>query len=498
MMSCQTASKVDGDEHCGDGVSVGRDPFDVTLLGEYARSLLLGTAGITAVLWAAQWSLDSGALGSTAFTMVIANLLIIGAAVGQWFAGFPRLILLAGLASWVTLEMVAGKDSVSWWQPALMFSPAVTVVSLIVLMYRDLMFAIGGRLKVTWRGKTIVVFVLAAMIYMIVIPGVDAVVGGQQGKPQSYRIEDLSLAETLRVRSSKLAVFAIFAYTGACVGSFLNVVAASAPRGESIAFRSSACPQCGTPIRRIDNLPIVSYLSLGGRCRDCSAEIPIRYFITEAVGLVIFASLFLYELVTGAANVPGFQLYHHAGILWIILYTKWPVVGIYFFHCLLFSCILMLALTERDRLNAPPWLVATLIVLCLATVVASPTMLTVSIADQTPFQVSETFPSWLDRAANSLGGGLFGWAFARFIVTIRRLRLKRSSSLTLAFVLLGMALGWQAILTIAVVWLIAVKLLASQHGRKVRPSWLTATALLFAIAMLHHPVWRWTASTLSF
>ena len=61
------------------------------------------------------------------------------------------------------------------------------------------------------------------------------------------------------------------------------------------------------PIRRIDNLPLISYLNLGGRCRNCLSAIPVRYFLTELIGATIFGSLFLYELVTGAANVPELQ-----------------------------------------------------------------------------------------------------------------------------------------------------------------------------------------------
>ncbi|MEO9595206.1 hypothetical protein, partial [Rhodopirellula bahusiensis] len=52
--------------------------------------------------------------------------------------------------------------------------------------------------------------------------------------------------------------------------------------------------------------------------------VAIRYLIVELIAAGIFASLFLVELVTGAANVPGFQHYAYTGILWIILYTKWP------------------------------------------------------------------------------------------------------------------------------------------------------------------------------
>lgn len=69
---------------------------------------------------------------------------------------------------------------------------------------------------------------------------------------------------------------------GAVVGSFLNVVAHRVPDGRSVVRPRSACPACGHPIRWYDNLPILSWLVLGGRCRDCRAPIPARYPLVEA------------------------------------------------------------------------------------------------------------------------------------------------------------------------------------------------------------------------
>jgi leader peptidase (prepilin peptidase)/N-methyltransferase len=360
---------------------------------------------------------------------------------------------------------------------------------------------IRSRTRAISPGKIVVgATVFAASMYMVVIPGIDAFLEMFRERSGSYTVEELSPLEVLRVRSAKLAVFAVFAYAGACVGSFLNVVASSAPRGEPIALRSSECPKCSTPIRRIDNLPIVSYLWLRGRCRDCGVVIPLRYFAVEVVGLGIFASLFLFELITGAANVPGFRQYHFVGIIWIILYTKWPVVGIYLFHAALFSCLLTLALMEQDRLRVPRCMTVALPVIFAGLAIAFPTLLTVSPADQTPFTLPAVFPGWLDRGASCVVGGMLGWSVGYFAslspVALRRRQC--SSSLPLAFGLLGIALGWQAMLTIAALWLVAAGLLTRFGGRLLRPRWLTATTLLFVVGMLHHPAWDWLAGRLSF
>jgi len=75
---------------------------------------------------------------------------------------------------------------------------------------------------------------------------------------------------------------------GLVVGSFLNVVIGRLPAGESIVTPGSRCPSCRQPIRWYDNIPVVSYVVLGGRCRACSASISWRYPFTELVTAAAF------------------------------------------------------------------------------------------------------------------------------------------------------------------------------------------------------------------
>jgi leader peptidase (prepilin peptidase) / N-methyltransferase len=73
------------------------------------------------------------------------------------------------------------------------------------------------------------------------------------------------------------------AVVGAVFGSFLNVVAYRLPRGESLSRPRSRCPQCQTQIKAYDNVPVLSWLALRGRCRSCRAPISARYPLVEAV-----------------------------------------------------------------------------------------------------------------------------------------------------------------------------------------------------------------------
>jgi leader peptidase (prepilin peptidase) / N-methyltransferase len=83
------------------------------------------------------------------------------------------------------------------------------------------------------------------------------------------------------------------AVVGAIFGSFLNVVAYRLPRGESLSRPRSRCPQCQTPIRPYDNVPVLSWLALRGRCRSCRAPISARYPLVEAMTGLLCAGVVL-------------------------------------------------------------------------------------------------------------------------------------------------------------------------------------------------------------
>lgn len=84
------------------------------------------------------------------------------------------------------------------------------------------------------------------------------------------------------------AAYVIAGVLGLLIGSFLNVVVWRVPRGESVASPPSACPRCGRRIRPWDNVPVVSWLVLRGRCRDCGEPIAVRYPVVELVTGVLF------------------------------------------------------------------------------------------------------------------------------------------------------------------------------------------------------------------
>ncbi len=108
---------------------------------------------------------------------------------------------------------------------------------------------------------------------------------------------------------------------GLLLGSFLNVVAYRLPRGESLALPASRCPGCDTPIKPYDNVPVISWLLLRGRCRSCGARIAWRYPLVE---LATAALLVLTVIVIG----PNEDVW--LGLAFVLLLVPVTVIDIDF------------------------------------------------------------------------------------------------------------------------------------------------------------------------
>lgn len=135
------------------------------------------------------------------------------------------------------------------------------------------------------------------------------------------------------------AFWIIFMATlGACVGSFLNVVVYRLPRGQSIVVPPSHCPNCGRGIKWYDNIPLLSWLALRGKCRFCKAPISPRYIIIEAATAAMLAGLYVcyyvLELRQGAGQFT----------------ETWPMFAS---HAALLCCLLACSVVDIESWTVP-------------------------------------------------------------------------------------------------------------------------------------------------
>jgi leader peptidase (prepilin peptidase)/N-methyltransferase len=185
------------------------------------------------------------------------------------------------------------------------------------------------------------------------------------------------------------------ALLGLCVGSFLNVVIYRVPRHESIVSPRSRCPSCSAPIKEYDNIPVISWLVLRGRCRNCHAAITPRYLVVELIGGALFAGL--------AARV---------GFVWEL-----PAFLIFLSSLLALSCIDLELLVLPKKIIYP-----TLILVTLFLVAAS-----------------AATHEWDRLLIGAIYGA--GWFVVFFLMNFASPRVLGFGDVRLA-PLLGLALGW--------------------------------------------------------
>ena len=173
------------------------------------------------------------------------------------------------------------------------------------------------------------------------------------------------------------AAYILFAFAlGSCVGSFLNVVVWRLPQVEmvdgeglfrgflrswrALSWPPSYCPRCKTPLKWYDNIPVIGWLKLRGRCRFCNEPISIRYPIVEAVTGLLFAFYCWMFFVGGfgpclhAPDLEGVVRFRHAELL---IQVHWPI---YLLDMLLLSGLLAASLIDAELFIIPieiPWFI---------------------------------------------------------------------------------------------------------------------------------------------
>lgn len=236
-----------------------------------------------------------------------------------------------------------------------------------------------------------------------------------------------------------LVVIGLLLMIGGNLGSFLNVVVHRLPRGESVVHGGSHCPSCGSAIRWHDNVPVLGWLLLRGRCRDCGAMISARYPLVEAIGAVVLGGVAAAELLSGGRTLPGPAFgVGRPGADNLLLRPDPLLIAVAVLHGWLLFNLLLGAAVEADGRVVPTRYSRTAIGITLAVVVGWNALL--------PVGVGIEGPAWM---ASGPGRGLLiaacGLACGAVVGATSTVAGRQG------LMLIGVTLGWQAAATIALV-----------------------------------------------
>ena len=232
---------------------------------------------------------------------------------------------------------------------------------------------------------------------------------------------------------SPLWVTCLFvAMFGAIIGSFLNVVIHRLPREESIVFPNSRCPSCSAIIGAMDNIPLLSYAILRGRCRNCRAPISWRYPAVELLAALLYAGVFLIDV------------YLRGGLTYTIL-----------FDLVFVSALISLVFIDAEHMLLPNAITYPGIVFAILARIALPYLVGPYAFDDLPslwYGHLYAWPMWsaslFGAALGALAGGgslwLIGWLWER----LRGVEAMGLGDVKMMF-MVGAYLGWRlTILTI--------------------------------------------------
>ncbi len=226
---------------------------------------------------------------------------------------------------------------------------------------------------------------------------------------------------------------------GATVGSFLNVVVYRLPRKLNLAYPGSFCPHCGHAIRLQDNIPLLSWLNLRGRCRDCGGRISPRYFFVELTVAVAFLVVLVAEYYLPAGAI-GFKTRH-------VLHVRdgAPFWCMYFLHVALVTTLIGAVLLRGDRNVVPATYFLPVIVVGLALPLVWPEMRSV------PAVRGWELRGWQAGLVDGLAGVVGGILIGAALISIARKRGWMPLAVIGYCCCVGIVLGWQRGMIIAAV-----------------------------------------------
>lgn len=350
-------------------------------------------------------------------------------------------------------------------------------------------FAFRWGIAITLTG-----FGIFVAVYGLLLPYLDELQhqqAVQAGVP--LHLDRLSMLQSIRFHLAKCLTATFFFIVGTCVGSFLNVVIYRVPKRISVLIKPSHCPGCNEKVKGKDNLPIFGWLKLSGQCRNCQIPISSRYPTVELTIGLVFLALYFFELISGGRNLPGRTPNTYPGVLWILFYTKWDMVGLYFYHCTVFCVLFSWAMIRRDHEQVPLISLAVVFVGVIAPPLFEPYLYPLKAY---PLSISQgqTLIHSLATCALGIAAGAMLCGLIRILAKYKWS--ERFPNHLPSWLLLGAALGWQAVLGVfclMAIWRGLQKTQSLFFDQPIEPSTGTheiSWLMMPGIMLLHQLIWR--------
>jgi leader peptidase (prepilin peptidase)/N-methyltransferase len=265
---------------------------------------------------------------------------------------------------------------------------------------------------------------------------------------------------------------------GSVIGSYLNVVAYRLPKGKPLFWPPSSCPSCGNRIAIRDNVPVLGWLLLKGKCRNCGQPISPRYPLVEALVGALFVILANAELFTDGANLPHHHADRGAATSNLLLFPQTTIVALYLFHATWVSTMVAVVLIDVDRQPMPARKFLTWMgTLALLAVALLPDLLPVKLAPV----------GWANDRVEAVMQSLAGMALGLGFGWFDRRSFMSGSAVSLG--LIGACFGWQALVVVAVAGGIAASI---ERAKTTKMSLACPLSFWFSLmSFLHLLTWKW-------
>lgn len=337
---------------------------------------------------------------------------------------------------------------------------------------------------------------LAFCLAFVAYVALQTLMGAMTFAHRTYGIDWL-LALVAALLNATIAVW--FFSVGACIGSFLNVVAYRVPLGRLLGGHSS-CPYCRVPIESLDNVPVLGWIKLRGRCRACRLPISPQYPLVELTAGVAFLVVYMSEFATGQANLPGGRSVGGGGLLPMEITAEVILRLVAYLFAL--GTLMAAALIAVKGRRVPLGLYVYGIVPLVIAGLLQPDVIVVSWRDTTPVGSLE---ARLDAVLTLICGSVTALALARLLAPVlwpgfdrRLIAGDRSTTQARQFfgsmAVAGSVVGWQSVVTFGWVLLLvslvvplAILWLSRRFRSAAQPNWIDR------LSLADLTVWVWLA-----